>query len=142
MCNVFNSKISGQILVVDQNVWIVKFSADGKFDSKVELDIKPRRYLKTPRIRYARNCGQTPELLYLSDMNNFMVHLAMPDGVILNSFGNGQGFRPDQFQQPAGVAIDSQGNFIVAGKSWRDYRGFYNNRTMVALGITVGAYKV
>ena len=114
-------------MVIDQNVWIVKFNADGKLDSKVELDYKSSRMQK-PRIRYARNNGRNPEFLYLSDMTNFCVHLAMPDGKILQSFGTGQGFRPDQFQQPAGLTIDCDGNFIIAGKTLRFHNKIRQNQ--------------
>ena len=84
--------------------------------------------MQKPRIRYARNNGRNPEFLYLSDMTNFCVHLAMPDGKILQSFGTGQGFRPDQFQQPAGLTIDCDGNFIIAGKTLRFHNKIRQNQ--------------
>lgn len=100
--------ISDEFYVIDSDVDLVKFSANGKYISRRELQWKG---MKKPRIRYANSHGAT---LYLSDMANAQVHLATTDGAILRSVGHGFGLKVGQFAQPAGVSIDAHGAFLIA----------------------------
>ena len=104
-----NKVFLDEFYVIDSDVDLVKFSANGKYISRRQLQWKG---MKKPRIRYANSHATT---LYLSDMANAQVHLATTDGAILRSVGHGFGIKLGHFAQPAGVSIDAHGAFLIAG---------------------------
>ena len=53
--------------------------------------------------------------MFNPDMANNCVLLVDHSGVIKHIAGEGYGQSHSQFTQPAGLTVDSQGNFIIAG---------------------------
>ena len=100
----------GEVRTVIKGHQIACFSLEGEHKSSIPINwqgVVEQR----PRIRFARNHKDT---LYLACMANNQVLITDNQGNIKHIAGRGYGKGPDQFTQPAGLSIDSVGNFIVA----------------------------
>ena len=106
-----------QIRTIINDFQIFTFSLNGELLSELSIQWE-EKLNERPRIRFARNFNDT---LYLACMANHCVLLVDHSGNIKHIAGEGYGRSHVQFTQPAGLTVDSQGNFIIAGKTKFNY---------------------
>ena len=121
-----------QIRTIINDFQIFTFSLTGELLSELSIQWEGKLN-ERPRIRFARNFNDT---LYLACMANNCVLLVDHSGVIKHIAGEGYGRSYVQFTQPAGLTVDSQGNFIIAGKTKFCYFNYFDT-SLYSVGLWI-----